>query len=266
MIKVLVPVDFSETSEKAVAYACQMFKSSQIEVTILHIFGTHSTALLMKNLDDLLLKDAKKNVSAIVEEYSEISPHVSFKTLLVKNYAIPTIVNYGNSENFDIIVMGTKGATGLKEVFLGSIAGGVISNMEAPVLVVPTDYKLSHPKRIIFAVNDKKLFEKTNLDALALIVNSNDSSSIVLHVSVNFDGVYTSDEITHGELKFSVKNAYGSGDTNKDINSFINDNEADLLCLIRGKKGFLTRILKDSVTLKQTFNSSIPLLIFQEKT
>lgn len=266
MIKVLVPVDFSETSEKAVAYACQMFKSSQIEVTILHIFGTHSTALLMKNLDDLLLKDAKKNVSAIVEEYSEISPHVSFKTLLVKNYAIPTIVNYGNSENFDIIVMGTKGATGLKEVFLGSITGGVISKTKAPVIVVPTDYRLSYPKRITFAVTDKKLFQKSNLDALSLIVKSNDSNVTVLHVSVNENDVFASDDITHAELNFTVENIKGSGDTNKDINSYVNKNKADLLCLIRSKKGFLTRMLKDSVTLKQTFNSSIPLLIFQEET
>lgn len=266
MIRVLVPVDFSETSENALAYACQVFKSSQIEVTILHVFGTHSSALIMKNLDDLLLKDAKKNVSAVVEKHSLTCPHVTFKTLLVKNYAIPTIVNYGNSANFDVIVMGTKGATGLKEVFLGSIAGGVISKTKAPVIVVPADYKLSHPKRIIFAVNDSKLFKRTNLNALSLIVNSNDSSAKVLHVSSDRDDVFTSDDITHAKLNFTIENIKGSGDTKKDINLYITDNKADLLCLIRSKKGFLSRILKDSVTLKHTFNSTIPLLIFQEET
>lgn len=265
MIKVLVPVDFSKTSEKALAYSCQMFGSSQIEVTVLHIFGTHSTALVMKNIDNVLIKDAKQEMKNLLDKMKPSSPHVEFKTQLVKSYAVQTIVNYGNSGNYDLIVMGTKGASGLKEVFLGSIAGGVITKTKAPVIVVPSDYDLERPKRIIFALNNTRIFEETNLEVLHLISSANDSSSIALHVAKSVEDELYSDEIEHGPLTFKVKNIQGTGHINEDINSYLDENEADLLCLIRSKKDLLTRIFNDSVTLKQTFSSSLPLLILQEK-
>lgn len=265
MIKILVPVDFSKTSEKALAYACQMFGSSQIEVTVLHIFGTHSTALVMKNIDSVLLKEAKQDMNTLLDKIKPTSPHVAFKTQFVKSYAVQTIVNYGNSGNYHLIVMGTKGASGLKEVFLGSIAGGVITKTKAPVIVVPSDYELKQPKRLVFALHNTKIFEKTNLDVLHLISNANDSSVIALHVAKSVEDELHSDEIEHGNITFKVENIQGSGHINEDIKSYLNKNEADLLCLIRSKKDLITRIFNDSVTLQQTFSSSLPLLILQEK-
>ncbi len=264
MIKILVPVDFSETSEKALSYACQMFGSSPIEVTLLHIFGTHSTALMMKSIDSVLIKDAKEQLATLLDKIKKTAPHVAFKTKIVKSYAVQTIVNYGDSESFDFIVMGTKGAGGLKEVFIGSIAGGVITKTQAPVIVVPSDAKLSRPKHIVFALNDAKLFEKTNLNALRLITMSNESSVTALNVAERKEDEFVSDEIEQSDLKFEVKNIQGSGDINADIHSYLDENKADLLCLIRSKKDFITRIFNNSVTLKQTFSSSIPLLILHE--
>ncbi|PKQ45703.1 universal stress protein [Confluentibacter flavum] len=265
MIKVLVPVDFSETSEKALAYACQIFNSSPLEVTVLHIFGTHSTALMMKSIDGLLIKDAKEKLKTLLEKIKKTSPHVQFKTQLVKSYAVQAIVSYGNSDAFDLIVMGTNGASGLKEVFLGSIAGGVISKTKAPVVVVPSKYNLNRPLNIIFALNNIKLLEKTNLSALSLISKLNDSTTTALHVALGTTDEFHLDELRYGDLNLKVKNIQGSGNINKDINTYLTENNADLLCLIRSKKDLLTRIFDDSVTLKQTFSSSIPILVLHEE-
>lgn len=265
MIKVLVPVDFSDTSEKALAYACHMFGSLPLEVTVLHVYGTHSTALMMKSIDNVLIKDANDNLKNLLEKIKKTAPQVQFKTQLVKSYAVQTVVSYGNSGAFNLIVMGTKGASGLKEVFLGSIAGGVITKTKAPVIVVPSNYGLNRPQHIVFALNDVRLLEKTNLDALRLISKSNDSSVVALHVAIDTEDEFHTDEIQHGDLNFKVQNIQGSGNTNEDINDYLTENNADLLCLIRSKKDFLNRIFNDSVTLKQTFNSNIPLLVLHEE-
>jgi nucleotide-binding universal stress UspA family protein len=265
MIKILVPVDFSETSEKALAYACQIFGSTPIEVTILHVYGTHSTALLMKSIDNILIKDANENLKTLLEKTGKTAPHVQYKTQLVKGYAVQTIISYGNSRAYNLIVMGTKGASGLKEVFLGSIAGGVITKTKAPVIVVPHDYNLTRPRRTIFALNNLSLLERTNLDALNLITKSNDGSVIALHVAMDAEDEIHSDQIKHGDLNFKVKNIQGSGNTSDDINAYLDKYNADLLCLIRSKKNLLARIFNDSVTLEQTFNSHIPLLILHEE-
>lgn len=265
MIKILVPVDFSKTSEKALAYACQMFGSSQIEVTVLHIFGTHSTALMMKNIDNILRKDAREDMSKLLDRIKPSSSHVKFKTEFIKSYAVQTIVNYGNSGTYDLIVMGTKGASGLKEVFIGSIAGGVITKTKAPVVVVPSDYELGQPKQIVLALNDSKIFEKTNVEVLHTILGANHSSVIALHVSKGEEDEFQSNKINHDGLTFKVKNIQGSGHINDDINAYLAKNKTDLLCLIRSKKDLFTRIFNDSITLKQTFSSSLPLLILHEK-
>ena len=219
----------------------------------------------MKNIDRILIKDAKEKLKHLLDEIKKISPHVEFKTQLVKSYAVQTIVNYGNSGNYDLIVMGTKGASGLKEVFLGSIAGGVITKTKAPVIVVPSDYEFNSPEQIVFAINDTKIFEKTDLDVLRLIVKSNASTATALHVAQSVEDELRSDEIEYGNINFKVKNIEGSGHINEDIKMYLNENKADLLCLVRSKKDLLSRIFQDSVTLKQTFSSSVPLLIFHEK-
>lgn len=119
MNTILVPLDFSDTSTNALKYALQLFGSSPLEVTVLHIYGVESTALLMRNIDGVLVKDANQKLSELLKNIRIEYPDVSFKTKIVKNNPVSAIVSLGNSGNYDYIVMGTKGASGLKEVFLG---------------------------------------------------------------------------------------------------------------------------------------------------
>ena len=55
MIKILVPIDFSDTSVNALQYAIDLFKDSMLEVTLIHVYGAQSTALMMKSIDDMRL-------------------------------------------------------------------------------------------------------------------------------------------------------------------------------------------------------------------
>ena len=84
---------------------------------------------------------------------------------------------------------------------------------------------------------------------------------VFLHISENGtpDVDNTIDAFKEIDPIFSHKS--GSGDLNQHLNVHINNNDVDLLCLMRTKKDFFDRILSGSVTLKQTFNSNVPLLI-----
>lgn len=66
------------------------------------------------------------------------------------------------------------------------------------------------------------------------------------------------------DLKPEVQYTYGTGDTNKDLNNYLMKDSSALVCLVRCKKGFLDQLLNESVTLKQTFNSPVPLLILHD--
>ncbi|OZV68087.1 universal stress protein [Winogradskyella aurantia] len=265
MIKILVPVDFSDTSKNALRYATDMFQGSKLEVTILHIFGTQSTALMMKSIDSILIRDAEKQLAALVKDMETAAPLVTFKTRLAKNYAISTISEMGNSGNYDFIVMGTKGVSGLKEVFMGSVAGGVISKTSAPVIVVPLDYTYNDLKHVVFAVGDNTLSDLSVLSPLRQIIELHTSELEVLNITENGSPDFKEILSAIKDLKPTFTQKTGAGDLNQSLNVHIKNHNTDLLCLLRTKKDFLDRLFSGSVTLKQTFNSPVPLLILHNK-
>jgi hypothetical protein len=182
----------------------------------------------------------------------------------VKSGAVSAIVSMGDSGKYDFIAMGTKGASGLKEVFMGSVAGGVISKTSAPVLVVPVNYKFSPVKKILFAVGDIPFSNDTVAEPLRTITSMHNSEIKILHIADKKTPQIERARTTIKDLNPKVEYTFGTGDTNKDLNNYLMKDSSDLVCLIRSKKGFLDQLLNESVTLKQTFNSSVPLLILHD--
>ncbi|UII76500.1 universal stress protein [Flagellimonas sp. HMM57] len=265
MNKILVPVDFSETSANALLYAIQLFGASSSEILVLHSYDTRSSAaLLMKNIDGVLEKDAQNKMDELMQKVQHKHPDVTLKPKIIKKQTVSAIVALGNSGDFDFIVMGTKGASGLKEVFMGSVAGGVISRTSAPVIVVPDDYTYRPLDEIVFAIGNDP-FSNTTVAPLKHLVKAHQSKVKVLHVA---DKRSTDLDVPLGhigDLNPSIDYAFGTGDTNKDLNDYLMKDFAGLLCMVRAKKGFMERLLDESVTLKQTFNSPVPLLILHEE-
>lgn len=264
MNSILVPVDFSDASSNALSYAVQLFESSPMEITVLHIYGAWSTALVMKNIDHILEADAEGSMNKLLNDFRRRYPKVVFKPKIMKDYAVSAIADLGDKGGFDLIVMGTAGASGLKEVFMGSVAGGVISSTSAPVIVVPKGYRFQSLTKIVFAVSNIPCCDVKIIEPLRNIVAFHNSELQVLHFSDNQTPHIEKVLDPLEDLNPTVKYSFGTGDINKDISDYLAQVEASLLCLVRSKKGLVDRLFKESVTLKQTFNSPVPLLILHD--
>jgi nucleotide-binding universal stress UspA family protein len=264
MNKILVPVDFSDTSLNALSYAIELFGRTTVEITVLHTYGASSSAFHMKSMDRILEEDAQREMEVLVKKVRKEEPDIALKTKIVKGAAVSTITSLGNSGAYDFIVMGTKGASGLKEVFLGSVAGGVISKTSAPVVVVPANYAYRPLDEIVFAVSDSPLSDASIVEPLRQIAKMRSSKINVLHVAEE-ETPNIQQLLSHIEdLNPSITYAFGTGNINRRLNDYLMKDDAGLLCLIRGKKGFFSRMLGESVTLKQTFSSPVPLLILHD--
>lgn len=264
MIKILVPVDFSATSSNALRYAIHLFGSTSLEITLLHTFSINPTTMSMKNIDHVILEDSKQIMARLLKEIKNEFPNVSFKTKILNDHAVSCITSFGNSGEYDFIVMGTKGASGLKEVFLGSVAGGVISKTTAPVIVVPDGHLFHHLDEVILALGDTPVSDSIVINPLRHLVELQHSKLKVLHISEQKNDSIEQSLQTVKDLNPSVEYAFGSGDTNQDLHDYISMHDIRLLCLVRGHKGFFKRLFKESVTLKQTFESPVPLLILHD--
>ena len=264
MKRILVPVDFSDISINALTYAIELFKGEPLSITLAHFYGTpKGGAFMMKNIDRVMEREAQDSMDALVKRLEEKYSDVSFIPKTLQADASSTICDMGNSGKYDFVIMGSKGASGLKEVFMGSVAGAVIAGTSAPVMVIPANYEFKPATEILMTVG-KEPVEDRVVEPLIELLQITGNKLKIVHVAKKSDEEM---EVPLGKLKSLVTEEdyiVGSGDINKDLNSYIIKDDAQLLCMVRTKKGFFNRIFSGSVTLKQTFNCTIPLLILHE--
>jgi nucleotide-binding universal stress UspA family protein len=143
--KILVPLDGSEWSFRAAKYAIKIAKMANTEIVCVHaVVSLPSTAYANVHAGVLIpryMEEAKKEVQKWYDEVSAIAKkagvvRLSAETILDAFSVADAIITYAERSNVDLIVIGTKGRTGLKKFVLGSVASGVISHAKSPVLVV----------------------------------------------------------------------------------------------------------------------------------
>src|SRR2546429_487271 len=138
--KILVPIDFSAQSKKAMDYALSFAKQFNAEVMLLHVIElTPLPAPPLTIVQDETTQAAVHENAAkhLAEWRNEISSQAAVKAS-VRNGISPhaEIVNAATEGNVDLIVLGTQGRTGLAHFLIGSTAERVVRHAPCPVLVV----------------------------------------------------------------------------------------------------------------------------------
>lgn len=139
--KILVPVDFSENSKKIAQYGAFVAKQFGAEIHLLfvaQIFQDYSEFFVphmpVIQFEEDLIASAEKRMVSFVEENLGKDFAVSAKVLA--GDAAETILEYGQEQKIDMIVMGTHGYKGLEKVLFGSVAEKVVKMSSCPVLTV----------------------------------------------------------------------------------------------------------------------------------
>lgn len=134
--KILVPIDFSECSRKALHYATALSKQFQAEILLLHVLEmppvpvqAFETAFMEGNPEESAANELSK-------WQAEAESPAPVKTLVCSGSASPEIVRTADENNMDLIVIGSHGRTGLARLILGSTAERVVRHAPCPVLVV----------------------------------------------------------------------------------------------------------------------------------
>jgi nucleotide-binding universal stress UspA family protein len=185
---ILVPVDFSELSANAIVTAVSMCKRHEATLHILHVVENR-----------FLIAPPEANMAAIyvipelektgAENLSELEKKIKTKHIV----NIITHLEFGNppdeirdkaiSISADLIVMGTHGASGMREFFIGSNAYNVIKNTTIPVLTIPGNKKVRDFKKILFPIRATKgIMDK--YDFIEPIIEKNNAELIIVGLSL----------------------------------------------------------------------------------
>ena len=146
--KILVPIDGSEPSFHAARIANNIAKRFNSEIIVLYVMVCPSkneymnlTGLVTPKQIDIIIQNAKeeakdwfKRIENMAKEKNS-NVKISSRVILTGTSVYGEIIQYAEQENIDLIVIGTKGRSGVKKLLLGSIASGVVTYSHCPVLV-----------------------------------------------------------------------------------------------------------------------------------
>jgi nucleotide-binding universal stress UspA family protein len=151
--KILVPLDGSDHSVRALEKAVQIAKKFSGKVTLIYAYSVSMQPIILPEPTTLssptipILTAAE--ISRVVEaarttgerilkdgEAKAKTEGVAVKAMLVEGHAVQEIVRTAKEDNFDLIVMGARGVSHIRSLLLGSVSDGVIHHALCPVLVV----------------------------------------------------------------------------------------------------------------------------------
>lgn len=141
--RILVPVDFSAHSEKAVHYATTLANKFGARLSLIHVVedpfvtGAWQAEAFVPNIPELL----DEMIKAADTHMGELKKHLAangfvVETTIIKGQPARAIVEQASMGKYDLIVMGTHGRTGLSHALLGSVAERVVQKAPCPVLTV----------------------------------------------------------------------------------------------------------------------------------
>ncbi len=156
---ILVPTDFSRPADFAVVYAANLAHFTGAGITLYHSFIPFESAFYPET------QGIKENIEAEEQLRFRLShmhdllkkTHKKLKitTFVDRGAFLPKVKDYCKKNHPDLIVMGTKGASGLREVMLGSFTADLIQDAPCPVIAIPARWQFKKLEKMALAVNYK---------------------------------------------------------------------------------------------------------------
>lgn len=275
MKKIVLPTDFSDNAYNAIRYAVQLFRDMESEFYLLHTYmpPVYQTSYLLQSpaqfgLSDEIRGIALERCEALKKKLeSEFkNPKHRFFTKVALNIPVDQIRETQKNENADLVIMGTQGATGAKEILLGTNTMQVIRNVTCPVIAVPSDFKYRSPKYILFPTDYEIDYEKGQLQQILDIAVKHGSSIDIIHVSSDYE---LSEDKRQNKQKLEgilaanhpIFNDLPDQGVVEAINEFKSKKEMNLLVMIRNKHTFFERLFIEPVIKKIGFHIDIPFMV-----
>lgn len=276
---ILVPTDFSENAWNALKYGIRLYKDVACTFHLLHInpipaySGAGSSVRASSNMArEAILRDSKVKLDNLLSRVDKIvpGPKHSFTTITSYNFFVESIKRQVEDKKIDMIIMGTKGASGLKKVAMGSNTGDVLTKVKCPLLAVPENAVFKVPKEIAFPTDYHLSYDLKVLDTLIDMVNLYKSGLRVLHISKK--GEKLSDEQS-GNKEFledylqDVDHSFHSltgADLETAVQCFTESRDIDMIAMVAKNLNFFQRILFRPKVELISYHTDIPFLVLHE--
>ena len=274
MVNILVPTDFSQLSKSALKYAIKIANKLGGNVTVLHVM-TMMRALRISVSEKILspahdmIESAEAELEVMIRTLSEqYKASTPIKYHVVRGAYFPsTLLREARRLRSGLVVMGTRGATGITKTFLGSNTNSVIEVSHVPVLAVPEKADFKGFRNVVYASDLRNLEEE--LTILIRYIEKFESTIHLLHIVPPGEQVESVELRIDAVLKtFAYKNIITlvlvDHDINAAVDQYVEVSKADVLAMFTHEITFFEKVFDRSMTRKMAFHSRVPLLAFRQ--
>ncbi|EDM44285.1 universal stress protein [unidentified eubacterium SCB49] len=272
MKRILVPTDFSDQAENALRVAVQIANKQSCEIYLLHSMELPSS--LIKGVDGNAMPEALFFIKLAEKKFAELMQKdflqgVNVQEALGHGEIYDDIKEAAENKEVDLVVMGSHGASGFKEMFIGSNTEKVVRTSNIPVLVIKNAHSTFKSDNLVFATdfseegrqafdNAQKFAKKMNAKMHLLYVNTPSgfkTTPQALELMENFiQGM--------GAENYTL-NVYNDISVEKGILGFARDNNADIIGMnTHGRKG-ISHFFNGSISEDLVNHAQMPVITFK---
>ncbi|WP_424001021.1 universal stress protein [Maribacter sp. IgM3_T14_3] len=280
MKKILITTDFSDNAWNAIFTALKIYTDVECHFYLLHAFEPSPVNMMGSKTQQRLgvIYDSLSKYS--VKELEEMLSYLKINHKNAK-HQFTTLSKPGNledavesvlSENdIDMLIMGTQGATGAKDVFLGSNTVKVLNLIKSiPILVVPTGFNFQSLKSILFATDFSAPYTKNLFDPIIELSKLWSANIEIVHVAIEFNlndyqeahKEVLKERLSGFDIKF--KNIPFEINISKSIDLYAEEKNSSFLTILRHQHTFWENVIGEPVVKKIAFHSKIPVLFLPQ--
>lgn len=279
MKNILLPTDFSDNSWNAIVYALQLFKNEKCNF---YLLNTYTPAIyqveyvlvepaqfgMFDAIKDTALKNLNDFETRIKDEFKNPKHHI--ESMAVFNTLIEEIKEIVEKKHIDYVVMGTKGASGIKEVLFGSNTVHVFKSVKCPILAIPAGFGFEKPHEVLFPTDYEIDYQDHHIKPITGITALYNTRVNILNATYGDDLTKIQEGNKH-KLESYFKNTAQlfhsvSGQTVADaINNFQLKARINLLVMINNKHSFFENLFFKNAINQIGFHLNVPFLVIPAK-
>jgi len=274
--RIILPTDFSDTSQNAFRYALQLADKTKATIDLIHVIFPEYAGL---DLPVISAEGTQSHISAARAAMEAFVEYGLAQLQLTKTLEhVPqihsdvevggpsgVIARLAERDEASLIVMGTKGEHGLLEKTFGSVTTEVLRRSKVPVLVVPEDATYSEIRQVAYASELKEEDAWHIWGAMKLLEEFEPSWHLIyIQTPDSETPKETLEELSHlmkGELNL---HQLGSTSVLEGLEDFARHREVDLLVMLSRHESIWKRLFYRSKTRQMAYQSQVPLLVVHE--
>lgn len=276
MKRILLPTDFSPHAVKALEYAISIARKTGASLWLLHV-TEETESLLLDNVIPASEVQQGFDITAagklkMLKESIASTESVEIHTEIIHGSITSVIIRMIEEWNIDLIVVGTLGISGLRDVFLGSKTAAIIGQSPVPIIAIPLEFEGGPPSKILLAIHDAKeageqlntFYELAKIFHASITLTSFTDASYVAPTEYHEELI----QLRKAETIVKEKTIYLDVDTKQlvgrkfieNVNQFVTENGYNLVAMTTHERSLLGNIISPSLTKKMSYKTKVPLL------